>query len=378
MSGGIVSRQSGLSPRTQPREHTNTHPATLLEIEMDDGSLRTFPAWRRRHDFGFPQALATIHVTPDGDGDMADSRAFATAMQAGLLHLPYGGACGTIRADVRRLSRDELWRLARGFATAFPDMAFTRASQQNAGTLLSGWLSRDLRSLRFGLDRPSALPLTWEEAIGLGAFTLVDRLHPAPGRWALHGCDQTAIHLARLMSTAGWKLVAASDWMGAVENPRGLTPSELASATAGTSGLPALVGESGTRSSLDLCAVEADLVVVSSARLGLSGAARLNCRTVIELGTDSVGPAADEILSRQGIVSVPGFAATAGGTVYGHLAQLQRKHRLEWDRQETAARLLTRLQDLATLPDTGMLDEARSRAVRFIALAGWSSTVHAL
>lgn len=368
--------RSGEGPRQTAcrQDHPNLVAATL-DVVMDDGRARTFRAWRSRYDMGFSRALGAVRLVPGDTGDTVDQRAFATAMQAAALRLPYGGACGGVEADAHHLSRGELSRLAWAFVARFPDFGVTRPG----GTVLSGWRCRDQRTLRFGLEPGTSHPMTWEEAVGVGAFALIRAACPCPGKWVLHGCDQVSIHLARLLTVAGWKLVGVSDHDTSVCNRWGLPPSELACAMADTTGLASLVGERGTRRAETPFDEQASLVVVAAEqRLSEAAAAELRCRVVVELGLGGVVPKVADILARRGIAVVPEIAATAGGTIFAHLAGLQRRLGLRWSRTDMLSRLAARMQELSGLPPQAMGQDLPAKAVDFIHASRAGGVVTAL
>lgn len=377
-SKGIVSRLERGPRHAVYRDERPSLVGTSLDVVMDDGGTKTFRAWRSRYDVDGASALGAVRLVPGVTAAQADQWAFATMMQAAALRLPYGGACGCIDADTRRLSARELGRLAQSYVARFPDFAVTQPNGWTGGTVLSGWRCRNQRTLRFGSEPSGHPPLCWEEAVGLGAFSLINQACPNPGTWVLLGCDQLAFHLARLLTAAGWKLRAASDGRTTVRNSLGLTPSELAFAMARDDGLAAVVGDRGTSQTHNLFDDEVDLVVVAaSERLTEAMASHVRCRVVAELAVDGVGSAIDTVLARREITSIPEIAATAGGAIFGHLARLRRQHGREWNRREMTVRLMTRMNDLRSLPARSMRGEALARAAGFMRMAG-GGVLHAL
>lgn len=341
---------------------------------MDDGSVRCFDAWRCRHDLGFERSIGTIRIEPGLTPADIDREAFAGLMQAAFLRLPYGGACGGVDADPRLLSPAELMRLARGFAQAFPDMAVTARSAFSgglAGTVLSGWVDGGSRSLRLGVDGGPRPGLSREEAIALGAFDLISRFGGAPGRWALWGCDQPSLLLARQLCAAGWDLTGVSDRRGAVVNAWGLTPSELACAMANADGVASMAGERGTAPAASPLDGGVELVVVAdregpdAAALGSTG-----CRMVVELVSGGIGRQTEAELAARGIVVLPEIVATSGRSLLAHLGWLRRRWRRDWTDGDLKDRLLQRMRGVAEEGAAAAgRAEATAGALRFIGAA---------
>lgn len=345
-----------------------------LRIPMDDGSVRSFNTWRCRHDLGFERSIGTVRIEPGLTPADADREAFARVMQAGSLRLPYGGACGGIDADLKMLSAAEQARLARGFLQAFPDMAATGRSAFSgglAGTLLSGWIDGGGRSLRLGGEGRAHSRVTREEAIALGAFTLIRRFARGSRRWALWGCDQSSLLLARHLCAAGWELAGVSDRWGAVVNPWGLTPSELACAMADGKGVVSMSGERGTVPAATPLEGGVDLVVVAG-REGLDAAALggTGCRMVVELVPGGIDRRTEAELAARGIIVLPEIVATSGQSLLPHLGWLRRRWRRDWTDGDLRDRLLRRMRAMAAGGEvpTGR-NEATAEALRFIGAA---------
>lgn len=341
---------------------------------MDDGSVRCFNAWRCRHDQGFERSIGTVRIEPGLTPADTDREAFAGLMQAGSLRLPYGGACGGIDADPRLLSAAELERLARCFVQAFPDMAATGRSAFSgglAGTMLSGWVDGRGRSLRLGVGGEMHSRLGREEAIALGAFIHIRRFAGQPGRWALWGCDQSSLLLARQLCAAGWDLTGISDRRGAVVNPWGLTPSELACAMVNPDGVASMAGERGTVQAASPLDGGVELVVVAdregpdAAALGSTG-----CRMVVELVPGGIGRRTEAELAARGIVVLPEVVATSGQSLLAHLGWLRRRWRRDWTDGDLKDRLQQRMRAMVEgrVGPSGRA-EATAEALRFIGAA---------
>ena len=86
-----------------------------LPIEMDDGSYRSFPAYRVQHSSVLGPTKGGIRY--DDAVDLGECAALAMWMtwKCALLRLPYGGAKGGVRCNVRELSVNEVTRITRRF-----------------------------------------------------------------------------------------------------------------------------------------------------------------------------------------------------------------------------------------------------------------------
>lgn len=345
-----------LQPFTMPlslgmlaREHSED--GVEIETRLVDGRWAKFPAWRSRCDLPGRPSIGTVRfataVASDADGFLARS----AALQCAAFHLPYGGACGGIAEVPDTLSPADLDRICAAFCRAFPDMALTSHGGERAGggTVLSGWLTGERHALRWsspGAWYQAADPVR-EDAVALGAVDALRHFHPRPGTWALDGWDRASLILARLMTAAGWRLVAAADGHAAVANGLGLSASEIACAMAGDGGMAALASERGSRRIDSVWQAGADVVVVAGRGLcHLRAAAEADGGiTVVELVPGAVSVEAETRLIAGGSRVIPEIVAGGGAPILAHLRYLQRRHRRDWSAAALRSRLLQRFSE---------------------------------
>src|SRR5580692_3663671 len=84
-----------------------------LPVRMDDGTIRSFPAYRVQHSSVLGPTKGGVRY--DEGVNLGECAALAMWMtwKCALLHLPYGGAKGGVRCTPRLLSEAELARLTR-------------------------------------------------------------------------------------------------------------------------------------------------------------------------------------------------------------------------------------------------------------------------
>ena len=86
-------------------------------VKMDDGHVKVFTGYRIQHNDSRGPSKGGIRYHPDVTLD--DTRALAAIMtlKAAVVNIPYGGAKGAVACDPKKLSRNELERLTRRYAT---------------------------------------------------------------------------------------------------------------------------------------------------------------------------------------------------------------------------------------------------------------------
>ena len=107
------------SPRTSPSACRYPERAVILTlpVRMDDGRVRSFPAYRVQHSSVLGPTKGGIRY--DGAVNLGECAALAMWMtwKCALLRLPYGGAKGGVRCNPRELSQTELSRVTRRFTS---------------------------------------------------------------------------------------------------------------------------------------------------------------------------------------------------------------------------------------------------------------------
>ena len=88
-----------------------------LPVRMDDGTSRSFPAYRVQHSSVLGPTKGGVRY--DEAVNLGECAALAMWMtwKCALLRLPYGGAKGGVRCNPRELSQGELSRITRRFTT---------------------------------------------------------------------------------------------------------------------------------------------------------------------------------------------------------------------------------------------------------------------
>jgi glutamate dehydrogenase (NADP+) len=129
-----------------PRETIKTR----LMIRMDDGSRKSFMAWRCRYDDTRGPTKGGICFYPDATMDEVETLAFWMTFKCAVMNLPYGGARALCRSDPHTLSKAELERLSRSYTQAFshiigPDRDIP-APDVYTNSMVMGWMADEYAS----------------------------------------------------------------------------------------------------------------------------------------------------------------------------------------------------------------------------------------
>ncbi len=210
-----------------------------LMIRMDDGSRKSFIAWRCRYDDTRGPTKGGIRYHPDSTVEEVETLAFWMTFKCAVMNLPYGGGKGAIQVDPRQLSKAELERLSRAYIQAFsgiigPDRDIP-APDVYTNSMIMGWMADEYSQI-VGQSSPAVITgkpialggsLGRNDATARGGFYLVRHLSHDLGlalflRVAIQGFGNAGPFMGKLMAGNSPKIVAVSDSGRAANWPDGL------------------------------------------------------------------------------------------------------------------------------------------------------------
>jgi glutamate dehydrogenase (NAD(P)+) len=334
-----------------------------LPVRMDDGSVRSFPAYRVQHSSVLGPTKGGVRY--DAGVNLGECAALAMWMtwKCALLRLPYGGAKGGVRCDPRELSRNELSRLTRRFTTDLapfigpeidipaPDIA------TNEQTM--AWMM-DTYSVQKGHAVPEIVtgkPVSIggsvfrNEATGAGVVMVIERACDRLG-WSLQeltfvvqGFGNVGGVAATELYEKGAKVIGIGDVSGGVFDSTGLDVPTMHEYAREHGSLEGFRAERVSHE--ELLELPCDILVLAARedQVGEANAANLRCRLVAEGANGPTSIAGDEILAARGIPVLPDVLTNAGGVTVSYFEWVQDLSRLFWDRTEIRRRLADKLGD---------------------------------
>lgn len=340
-----------------PRETTKVR----LMIRMDDGSRKSFMAWRCRYDDTRGPTKGGIRFHPHATAEEVETLAFWMTFKCAVMNLPYGGGKGAVRVDPRTLSKAELERLSRAYMQAFssvvgPDRDIP-APDVYTNAMIMGWMADEYSQIVGQVSpavitgKPLALggSLGRNDATARGGYYLVRHLAAELGlgdgmRVAIQGFGNAGQFYAQLAAGDGHKVVAVSDSAGAIHKADGLDVAKLLAGKQAGRPVADLAAELGAQviPADDLIGVDCDLLVPAALEDMITGdnAASIKAKVVLELANGPVTPDADRILEGRGVIVLPDILANAGGVTVSYFEWVQNRQGYYWDLEEIHARLL--------------------------------------
>ena len=333
-----------------------------LMIRMDDGSRKSFLAWRCRYDDTRGPTKGGIRFHPDATAEEVEMLAFWMTFKCAVTNLPYGGGKGAVQVDPRTLSKAELERLSRSYIQAFsriigPDRDIP-APDVYTNAMIMGWMADEYAQI-VGQASPAVItgkPIALGGSLGRGDATarggyyLVRHLARDLGldgqlRVAIQGFGNAGQYIATLMAADGHRIVAVSDSGGAVRKADGLDLDALLAVKQAGLSVTATAGKNGHEAfgAADLVGVDCDVLVPAALEnmIHEANAATVKARLVLELANGPVTPEADGILAERGVVVLPDILANAGGVTVSYFEWVQNKQGYYWELEEIHTKLRT-------------------------------------
>jgi glutamate dehydrogenase (NADP+) len=329
-----------------------------LTIRMDNGSRRSFQAWRCRYDDTRGPTKGGIRYHPDATMEEVITLAFWMTFKCAVAGLPYGGGKGAVRVNPAELSKHELERLSRAYVHAFARMIGPErdipAPDVYTNSMIMGWMADEYSSL-VGYPSPAVITgkpialggsLGREDATARGGFYVLNRLirelklDKSQRRAVVQGYGNAGSIIARMLHADGWKILAVADTRGAVYSPDGLDPARLQQVKDETG---SVVGYEGAQvlTRDEMFALDCDLLVPAALEDQITehNAGLIKAPVILELANGPITASADPILEQKGILVLPDILANAGGVTVSYFEWVQNRQGFYWTEEEVQQRL---------------------------------------
>jgi glutamate dehydrogenase (NAD(P)+) len=330
-------------------------------VRMDNGDIKVFRGYRVHHNTVLGPSKGGIRYAPSVDIDEVRALAMWMSWKCALVNLPYGGAKGGVVCDPFQLTRSELERLTRRYASEIsifisphgdipaPDMG------TNAQTM--AWIM-DTYSMTVGYSVPAIVtgkPINIggsegrTEATGRGVVICMDEAlrraghhDPSQIRVAIQGFGNVGTYAAKHAHDLGYKVIAVSDVTGGYFNPKGLDVDDLLVYTAKhprnqLDGYP----NAEPISNAELLALDCEVLAPCAMenQITRDNAHAVKAFLIVEGANGPTTPEADDILFGKGIEVIPDILANAGGVTVSYFEWVQGLQSFFWDVEEVRRQL---------------------------------------
>jgi glutamate dehydrogenase (NAD(P)+) len=317
-----------------------------------------FTGYRVQHNLARGPGKGGIRYSPEVSLDEVRALAMLMTWKCAVVNIPYGGAKGGVICSPKRLSRNELERLTRRYATEISVLIGPErdipAPDLNTNEQTMAWIMDTISAHRgysvtgVVTGKPISVGGTQgrREATGRGVAIIAREAMAHLGRplqgaaVVVQGFGNVGFHAARSLKSLGCKVIAISDSTGGAYNPAGLDVEAVKAykdENATCLGYPGCTNLTNAQ----VLEVPCDILVPAAVegQITASNASQIKAGIIVEGANGPTTPEADAILERRGISVVPDILANAGGVVVSYFEWVQDLQYHFWSRQEIETKL---------------------------------------
>ncbi len=359
------------------------HPERVLEtnltVEMDDGSLEVFKAFRSQFNGDRGPYKGGIRYHPGVDRDEVKALSGWMVYKCAAVGIPYGGGKGGIRVNPINLSADELERLTRSFAEELrPIIGEDRdipAPDVNTGQREMNWIKDTYETLEnttepgviTGKAIESGGSAGRVEATGRSVMLTAREMFAYLGRdiadatVAVQGYGNAGSVAAYLLDDLGADIVAVSDSSGAIYNPDGLNERAAKQFKRETGSVVDFEGATEELTNDELLTLDVDVLIPAALENAIDErlAREVQADVIVEAANGPLTPNADEVLVEKDVYVVPDILANAGGVTVSYFEWVQNRQRFHW----TEERVNDELERVTTEAFDDLVDVYESHEV---------------
>ncbi len=355
---------SGLTSRVVDPEIA--HEFSLV-VPMDNGEKKVFRGWRIQHNSALGPYKGGIRFHPDTVREEVQALATLMSIKCAVAGLPYGGGKGGIAVDPKKLSKSELERLSRAFASRIAHFigedVDVPAPDVNTTPQIMSWMIDEYQKI-IGRKSPATFTgkpvsmggsLGRTEATGRGGLFVLQALLSKMGKKskgltvAVQGFGNVGYYFAKLSAETGFKIVAVSDSKGGVYVKEGLSvektleckkeKGQVAGCYCKGSVCDVKYGRPITNE--ELLELPVDILVPAALENVINGQnmAKIKAKIIVEMANGPITEEAYEYLSKKGVTIVPDVLANSGGVTVSYLEWVQGKAGYYWSEKEVNDRL---------------------------------------
>lgn len=328
-----------------------------IPVKMDDGSTKTFTAYRIQHNNAVGPTKGGIKFHPDISEDEMNASAIWMSLKAGIMNLPFGGAKGGIVCDPRELSFQELENLSRGYVRAISQITGPNkdipAPESFTNSQMMAWMMDEFsvinesnqRSFITGKPLPIGGSHGRETATAKGITICIEEAIKKKGlslrgaRVIIQGFGNVGSSLAKYLYDNGAKVVGISDAHGALYEEDGLDIDYLIDRRDSFGTVTTLFNQ--TISNQELLELDCDILVPAavSNQITKENAEHIKASILVEATESPITVEATQILSSKGALIVPDILATAGGVTVSYFEWVQNRQGYYWPEEEIEEKL---------------------------------------
>jgi len=332
---------------------------TNLSVEMDDGSIEVFRAFRSQFNGDRGPYKGGIRYHPQVSRDEVKALSGWMVYKCATVGIPLGGGKGGIVIDPDAYSEDELERITRSFAKELtPLIGEDRdvpAPDVNTGQREMNWIKDTYETLEdttepgviTGKDISSGGSEGRVEATGRSTVIAAREAFEYLGKdiseatVAVQGYGNAGWISAKLVEEMGATVVAASDSSGGIYAEDGFDPVAAKDHKRETGSVVGYHEADEEITNDELLTLDVDLLIPAALENAIDAdlAEEVDADVVSEAANGPVTPDGDDVLAEKDVLVVPDILANAGGVTVSYFEWVQNRQRFYWDEETVNERL---------------------------------------
>jgi glutamate dehydrogenase (NAD(P)+) len=329
-----------------------------IPVQLDDGRLEVFTGYRVQHSIARGPAKGGIRFAPDVTLDEVRALAAWMTWKCAVVNIPFGGGKGGVICEPNLLSNAELEKLTRRYTAEIIDFIGPErdvpAPDVNTNDQTMAWImdtySMHARHTVTAVVTGKPMELGGSrgrpEATGRGCMMVTLKAlqrfgaTPESTRVVIQGFGNVGGMAAKLMSAAGFKIIAIVEYDGAVYNPHGLDIPRLQTHRKETGSITGFQGGEDMDKA-EAMFLECDVLIPAATEnvITSQNADRIRCKILCEGANGPTTPLGDEILASKGVFVIPDILANAGGVTVSYFEWVQDRQGFFWNERLVNERL---------------------------------------
>lgn len=334
-----------------------------IPVIMDDGNLKIFEGYRVQYNNARGPYKGGIRYHQDTDINEVRALAFWMALKCAVANIPMGGGKGGITVDPKKLSKNELEKLSRGWiklmAPIIGPNTDVPAPDVNTTPEIMSWMVDEYSKITG--DKTNAV-ITGKPievggsegrgpATGLGGFYVFDVIKeklnlPEKCNVVIQGFGNVGGNAALILTDNGHIIIGLSDSKGAIFKKDGINIKELNEYKTLNKTIVGFPG-SETITNNELLELECDVLIPAALenQITQENANNIKAKLIMELANGPTTPDADDILFGRGITVIPDILANAGGVTVSTFEWEQNLKNEHWSESQVFEKLKTIMED---------------------------------
>jgi glutamate dehydrogenase (NAD(P)+) len=329
-----------------------------VTVKMDNGKMGVFTGCRVQHWDARGPFKGGIRYHPNVTLDEVTALSMWMTWKCAVVDIPYGGAKGGICCNPKKMSKGELERMTRRYTSLLYDFIGPHrdvpAPDVYTDAQTMAWIM-DTYSQITGYSVPECVtgkPISIggsegrEQATSLGVDICAREaakhldLKLKRATVAVQGYGNVGMNAAKIAYDMGCKIIAVSDSIGGIYNPKGLNPYKVYEHKSKTGSVVKFKG-SESMANEELLETKCDILIPAALenQIAKANADNIKAKIVAEGANGPTTPEADKILHEKGIILIPDILANSGGVTTSYFEWVQNLTREHWTVEEVNRKL---------------------------------------